>query len=319
MPLDTRIAGLLKIIESAGYPPMTESTPEQAREGMRALMSLVDPSTKAAVASAEDGEIANGIPVRVYRPEAGGPDTSDTVPTVVYLHGGGFVIGDIDTHDGICRLLCRDVNAVVVSVDYRLAPEHHFPAAVQDAYAALQYVAEHLDEYGGDAAKLAIGGDSAGGNLSAVCAQLAREDGLALAAQLLVYPAVDMFGDYPSREENAIGYFLTLDDMHWFAEHYLGMKEDDPKARELEFEPRLSPLHAKSLEGLPPAVVVTAEYDPLRDEGNRYAAELEKAGVHVVHRQFPSLIHGFYGLEWVSPAIAEATAWTNAAFKELLS
>ena len=313
MPLDTHIAGLLKMIEASGYPPMTEGTPEQARAGMRALMTLIDPNTKATVASAEDGEVANGIPVRVYRPEADGP-----VPTIVYVHGGGFVIGDLDTHDGVCRLLCRDVAAVVVSIDYRLAPEHHFPAAVEDAYAALQYVAEHIDEYGGDAAKLAIGGDSAGGNLSAVCAQLAREDGLALAAQLLVYPAVDMFGDYASREENATGYFLTLEEMYWFSENYLGMKEDDPRARELEFDPRLSPLHAKTLEGLPPAVVVTAEYDPLRDEGNRYAAELEKAGVRVVHRQFPSLIHGFYGLEWVSPAVADATAWTNAAFKELL-
>jgi acetyl esterase len=151
-----------------------------------------------------------------------------------------------------------------------------------------------------------------------VCAQLAQADGIDLKAQLLVYPAVDMLGEYASREENATGYFLTLEDMRWFAEHYIGISEDDPSAVELNLDPRLSPLHAKTLEGLPSAVVVTAEYDPLRDEGNCYAAELEKAGVPVTHRQFPGLIHGFYGLEWISPAVAEATAFTNAAFKELL-
>ena len=312
MPLDARIAGLLQLIEAGGYPPLAEGTPEQARAGIRALMTLVV-TNGVEVAAVEDGTVAGGIPVRVYRPAADTP-----VPTVVYLHGGGFVIGDLETHDGVCRLLCRDTNAVIVSVDYRLAPEHHFPVAVEDAYAALQYVAEHIDDYGGDAERLAIGGDSAGGNLSAVCAQRARDDGLALKAQLLVYPAVDMFGEYPSRDENATGYFLTLDDMRWFAEHYLGTTEEAARAGGLEFEPRLSPLHAKTLEGLPPAVVVTAEYDPLRDEGNRYAAELEEAGVPVRHKQFAGLIHGFYGLESVSPAVADAAAWTNAAFKELL-
>ena len=193
MSLDPAIAGLLKLIESAGYPPIHEGTPDDARTGIRMLMSLMALNPPQ-VASVEDATVASGIPVRVYRPETDGP-----VPTIVYLHGGGFVIGDLDTHDGVCRLLCRDANAVVVSVDYRLAPEHRFPAAVDDSYAALQYVAEHIDEYGGDAQRLAIGGDSAGGNLSAVCAQLARDDGLphglSLKAQLLVYPAVDMFGE----------------------------------------------------------------------------------------------------------------------------
>ena len=316
MPVDPAVANLLALIESSGYPQIVDGTPEQARAGIRALMTLMAPSS-IELASVADATVADTIPVRVYRPAVEGP-----VPTIVYIHGGGFVIGDLDTHDGVCRLLCRDTDAVVVSVDYRLAPEHRFPAAVEDAYAALRDIAEHIDQYGGDAGRLAIGGDSAGGNLSAVCAQLARDEGLpgglALKAQLLVYPAVDMLGDYPSREENASGYFLTLEDMHWFAEHYLGKTEEEARAHGLEFEPRLSPLHAKTLEGLPPAVVVTAEYDPLRDEGNRYAAELDKAGVPVRHQQFAGLIHGFYGLESVSPAIADATAWTNAAFKELL-
>jgi acetyl esterase len=172
---------------------------------------------------------------------------------------------------------------------------------------------------GRDAARIAVGGDSAGGNLAAVTAQLAHADGLRLAAQLLIYPAVDALGDYLSRTDNAEGYFLTLADMHWFAEQYTGLKEGDPGVAEIEEDPRLSPLRAKSLEGLPPAVIATAEFDPLRDEGDAYAAALEAAGVRVEHRQFPSLIHGFYGMELISPAAADAMQWCNARLKELLA
>ena len=159
---------------------------------------------------------------------------------------------------------------------------------------------------------------SAGGNLAAVCAQLAHADDLHLAAQLLVYPAVDLLGEYPSREENAEGYFLTLADMRWFGEHYVGMPEDDPRVAALATDPRLSPLLATSLAGLAPAVVATAEYDPLRDEGNAYAKALTDAGVQVEHQQFAGLIHGFYGLEHLSPAIEDATTWINATFKKLI-
>ena len=313
MPLDPNVAAFLQFVEAAGYPPVAEGSVEQARTGLHTLMvELRDPATLAVVASATDATVADGVPVRVYRPAAEGPG-----PTIVFLHGGGFVIGDLDTHDGICRLLCRDLGAVVVSVGYRLAPEHRFPAAVEDCYGALRWVADRISEYGGDAARLVVGGDSAGGNLAAVCAQLAHADGLELAAQLLVYPAVDMLGDYPSRTENADGYFLTLADMHWFAEHYTGLKETDPGAAELDADPRLSPIRG-SLAGLPPAIVATAEFDPLRDEGNAYAEALRKAGVRVEHRQFPGLIHGFYGLEQLSPAIAEATSWINARLAELI-
>ncbi len=313
MPVDPNIAGLLALIANSELPPVAEGTPEQARTGFRTLMvDFRDPSTLADVASVTDAA-AGTVPVRIYRPHADGP-----VPTIAYFHGGGFVIGDLDTHEGVCRLLCSSVGAVVVSADYRLAPEHRFPAAVEDAYATLTWAAEHLDDLGADPARLAVGGDSAGANLAAVCAQLAQLDGPPLAAQLLVYPPVDALGDYASRTENAEGYFLTLADMHWFGEQYVGFPETDPRAAELADDPRLSPLHAKSLEGLPPAVVVTAEYDPLRDEGDAYAAALEAAGVRVVHRQFPGLIHGFYGLEALSPAVAEATAWTNAQLKDLI-
>jgi acetyl esterase len=314
MPVDRDIAMLLSLIENAGYPPIAEGTVEQARIGMRTLMvDFRQPATLPVVGSITDATVAGSIPVRIYRPQASG-----SLPTIVYLHGGGFVIGDLDTHEGVCRLLCNDVGAVVISVDYRLAPEHRFPAAVEDAYAAVRWVAEHVADYGGDRGRLAVGGDSAGGNLAAVSAQLAHADGLSLAAQLLIYPNVDLLGDYASREENADGYFLTLADMRWFAEHYIGMSEDDPRVAELARDPRLSPLQADSLEGLAPAVVVTAEFDPLRDEGNAYAQALEKAGVRVEHREFAGLIHGFYGMELFSPAAAQAMSWANARVKGLL-
>lgn len=314
MPLDPDLATLLKVIENAGYPPLAEGTPEQARTGFRTLMvDFRNAAALAQVACVADETLANSIPARVYRPAAEAP-----VPTVVYLHGGGFVIGDLDTHDGVCRRLCRDTGAVVVSVDYPLAPEHHFPAAVEAAFAALTRVAERLDGYGADPTRLAIGGDSAGANLAAVCTQLARTEGPALKAQLLVYPNVDLLGEYRSRSENAEGYFLTLADMQWFAEQYLGTTESDPRLPELARDPRLSPLLAESLAGLPPAVVVTAEYDPLRDEGNAYAAALERAGVPVHHKEMPGLIHGFYGMEQFSPAVDRATSWVNARFRDIL-
>ncbi len=313
MPIERNVAALLSLIANAGYPSIAEGTVEQARRGMRALfVDLRQPSTLPQVASIADGS-AGGVPVRVYRPDAAGP-----VPTVVFFHGGGWVIGDLDTADPVCRLLCRDVGAVVVSVDYRLAPEHRFPAAVEDSWAALQHVATHIADYGGDGARLAVAGDSAGGNLAAVCAQQAAAADLPLAAQLLIYPTVELLGDYPSRTDPANGGLMDLADMRWAAEHYLGMTEDDPRAQELARDPRLSPLLATSLAGLAPAVVVTAEYDPLRDEGNAYARALEKAGVRVEHREFPGLVHGFYGLEMFSPVVVEAMTWTNARLKELL-
>ena len=314
MPLDQDIANLLALIAAAGRPPMSEGTVQEARDGLRTLLvTFRDESKLAQVHSVSDATVAGTIPVRIYRPDAHGP-----VPTVVFFHGGGFVIGDLDTHDGVCRLLCRDAGAVVVSVDYRLAPEHHFPAAVEDAYAALRYIADHIDDYGSDVARIAVAGDSAGGNLAAVCAQQAHADGVPLAAQLLIYPPTDAQGDFPSRTENAEGYFMSLADAYWFAEQYVGMSEDEARASGVLADPRFSPLLAESLEGLAPAIVVTAEFDVLRDEGNAYAAALEKAGVPVVHRELPGLIHGFYGMDGFSPAVAAASAWIGAQLKELL-
>jgi acetyl esterase len=313
VPIDRHVAALLSLIANAGYPAIADGTVEQARRGMRALfVDLRNPATLPQVGSTAD-DVAAGVPVRIYR-----PDKSGDVPTVVFLHGGGWVIGDLDTADPVCRLLCRDVEAVVVSVDYRRAPEARFPAAVDDAWTVLQWVAAHIDDLGGDATRLGVAGDSAGGNLAAVCAQQAGAAGLPLAAQMLIYPTVELLGDYPSRADPANGGLMTLADMRWAAEHYVGMTEDDPRVSELARDPRLSPLLAASLAGLAPAVVATAEFDPLRDEGNAYARALEKAGVRVEHREFAGLVHGFYGLEMFSATVVEAMTWTNARFKELL-
>jgi acetyl esterase len=315
VPVDPNIANLLNLVAAAGRPPISQSGAAEARAGFRTLMvDFRDPATLTPVRSVTDTTVGGSVPARIYR-----PDVDGLVPTIVFFHGGGFVIGDLDTHEGVCRLLCNDVGAVVVSVGYRLAPEHPFPAAVEDADGATRWVIEHLDEFGADRDRVAVAGDSAGANLATVVSRLLHADGIELAAQLLVYPGVDFLeDDYPSRTENAEGYFLTLDDMHWFAEQYTGLRASDPRDREVASDPRLSPLHAPSLEGLPPAIVVTAEFDPLRDEGEAYAAALEKAGVKVEQRRFAGLIHGFYGMELFSPAAAEATSWINSRLKDLL-
>ena len=304
MPVDDDIAALLAEIGDSQVPPGSDGAVAQARRDFRKrLFERRDDLHLAAVASVTDTELA-GVPVRVYRPLRSG-----AAPTVVFMHGGGWMIGDLDTHDASCRLLCRDVGAVVVSVGYRLAPEHPFPAGLDDTYAVLTHVQAHLGDFGRDD-RLGLAGDSAGGNLAAVGAQLAEADGLPVQAQLLVYPAVDLTGRYESARENATGYLLTADEMRWFTQAYL--RGASPR------DPRVAPLHGE-LAGLPPAVVVTAQYDPLRDQGNAYASALAGAGVRVVHREFEGLIHGFYGMETISSAAAEATDWTHARFAELLS
>jgi acetyl esterase len=307
MPVDPHIAPLLDLL--ASVPSMSEETPEQAREGFRQL-TLGSRRDVVEVASVSELVIpgpAGDLAARVYRPEAGGP-----VPTVVLFHGGGWVIGDLDTHDNMARSICRDCSAVVVSVDYRLAPENPFPAAVEDALAATEWVGERLADFGGSE-KLAVAGDSAGGNLSAVVAQQLRDTGgPAIAAQLLIYPAVDVTGEYASRLENAEGYFLDLATMAWFMNHYAA----DPSHHT---DPRVSPLRHHDLTGLPPAVVVTAEFDPLRDEGEAYAAELSAAGVPVEVRRFDGMIHGFFDMGGFSPAAQAAVDEACELFAKVLA
>jgi acetyl esterase len=303
--VDPQLAGFLQFIKDAGYPPVSEGTPDAARKGFVAMSAgAVQPDQVVQVGSVEDLTVpgaAEDRPARLYRPATDRPH-----PTAVYLHGGGFVIGDLETHDQTCRRLCLDVDAVVLAVDYRLAPEHPFPAGVEDAIAATRWAADQ--RLGGDA-RLAIAGDSAGGNFAAVVAQTVPE---LLTAQLLIYPAVDAFGDYPSRHENESGYGLEVADMLWFHENYTGGADIAPE------DPRFSPLRADSLAGQPPAVVAVAEFDPLRDEGVAYAERLAEAGVPVDLASYDGMIHGFVDMGAWSTAAANAATDLNGRFAKLL-
>jgi acetyl esterase len=303
MPLDPELAGIIAIVEAGT--PMSQQTPDEARAAFRTLaVEFRKPEHVVPVGSVEDTTIAGAegeLPARVYRPEGEGP-----FPTVALFHGGGFVIGDLDTHDNMSRAICRAVGAVVVSVDYRLAPEHPFPAGVDDCVTATRSIRARLDDLGGNG-RLAVAGDSAGGNLSAVVAQQIP----GLAAQFLIYPKTDGGGDYPSMVENGEGYFLDLPTIEWFSENYApGGDHTDP---------RISPLRAESLAGLPPAVVVTAEFDPLRDEGEAYAAALASAGVPVVSRRYDGMIHGFMDMGGFSPAAQNALDDAVGLFAKLLA
>lgn len=287
MPVDPQLQTVLSLV-AAGR-PMSDEEPPEARAGFRKLtIDFRRPEHLIAVGSVADSQVAGAegpLRARIYRPETPGPHA-----TVAFFHGGGWVIGDIDTHDAVARAICRDADTVVVSVDYRLAPEWPFPAAALDAVAATRDILGRLSEFGGTEV-LAVAGDSAGGNISAVATQQVP----GIAAQFLIYPATDVLGDYPSRIENGDGYFLDTPTMAWFISHYAGTTEDWS-------DPLLSPLHG-DLTGLPPAVVVTAEFDPLRDEGVAYARALSEAGVEVVEVTYPGMIHGFIDMgPWSSGA-----------------
>ena len=314
MPLDPQLKTVLDMLEQAGTKGMASGTPDEARAAFRFMtVDMRDPANLKPVGTVEDityDAVEGPRAARVYRPAGAG-----LVPTVLFLHGGGFVIGDIETHDDHGRRICHDVGAVVVSIDYRLAPEHPFPAGHDDCVAALRWVHAHIAELGGDAARVGVAGDSAGGNLSAAVAIAARDEALPLAAQLLIYPGTDFTEtEHPSRAQNAEGLFLTSEDMLWFRDQYLGTS-----AEALALDPRASVLAASDLTGLAPAVVGTGEFDPLRDEGNAYATALGRAGVPVSHHQYPGMIHGFFGLGHVSEAADRATGELCAELKALLS
>jgi len=284
MPLDPQAKAVLDQFASMGGPQLHEMSVAQARELILGMVALGgEPESIARVENRTVPGPAGQIPVRIYTPVGTAP-----FPVLVYFHGGGWVIGNLDTHDGICRSLANRVGCLVVSVDYRLAPEHTFPAAPEDCYAATRWLAEHAGSLGGDKGRIAVGGDSAGGNLAAVVALMARDrGGPKLAFQLLVYPATDTDFETRSYRENSEGYFLTRADMVWFWNHYAPRDED-------RRNPYAAPLRAASLRGLPPALVITAEFDPLCDDGNAYAARLREDGVPVRLSQQDGLIHGFF-------------------------
>jgi len=308
MPLDPQAQMLLDQLAALGGQPLSSVSVAEARRMMDMMAAMR--GTPAPVRDAVDRRIpgpAGEIPVRIYTPVAAAP-----LPVLVYFHGGGWVLGNIETHDGICRELANGAGCVVVSVDYRLAPEHKFPAAADDCYAATQWTAAHAAELGADARRLAVGGDSAGGNLSAVVAQMARDRGAPrLVFQLLVYPVTDATFDTPSYRDNAEGYLLTAGDMRWFWGHYLGTAADGAN-------PYASPARARRFTDLAPALVITAEFDPLRDEGERYARQLEEAGVPVRLSRYEGMIHGFFGMtqlmDKARAAVQEACGNLKLAF-----
>jgi acetyl esterase len=276
-----QIQSILELIEEADVLPLAQYPVEEARAVAAELRGEGDGPPLGDVSDRSIPGPAGELPTRIYRPVSDGPH-----PALVYFHGGGWVIGGIGSHDLLCRPLADEADVVVVSVDYRLAPEHPFPAAVEDAYAATEWVAEHADEIGGDG-RLAVAGDSAGGNLAAIVSLMGRDrDGPAIDHHGLIYPSTSPGEDWPSRAENAEGYFLTETDMDWFFGHYL---DSDVHAR----NPYAFPMGACDLSGLPPATVQTAGFDPLRDEGVAYAERLEDAGVTVSHHHYDDAIHGF--------------------------
>ncbi|MHB1444163.1 MAG: alpha/beta hydrolase [Acidimicrobiales bacterium] len=308
MPLDPEAQTFLDGLAQAGARSAAETSPEEMRAGYALLSALGLPVAEPA--STEDRLIpgpTGDIPVRIYRPQ-----TEGTHPVVVFFHGGGFVIGGLDTHDPLCQQLSSRVPAVVVSVDYRLAPEHPFPAAVEDCWAATQWVAANAAGLGADPGRLAVAGDSAGGNLAAVVAIRARDAGSPpVSFQLLIYPTTDATGSHPSIEENGQGYFLTAETMAWFQGHYLGADGD-------RNHPDASPLFVEDLSGLAPAFIVTAEYDPLRDEGEAYGRRLEEAGVATKVRRYDGMIHAFFQLDAVIPAAASAITDAVDALRQAL-
>jgi acetyl esterase/lipase len=313
-PLDPVIE---KIIPLLPLQHLEGLVPVSARDELRALAAARANIPPPPVASAEDSKVkgaAGFLNARVYRM---GPAKA---PTVVFFHGGGWVAGDIETHDRQARWLAIETRAVVVSVDYRRPPEVRFPGAFEDAFAALRDVVDRIAEFGGDASRIGVAGDSAGGNLAATTAIAARDAGIRLAAQLLAYPVTDVLGNYadaaenarfPSRSENAEGYFLSRAVMEWFSGHYL-----EDKAHGTDW--RVSPLRAKNLAGLPPAVVTTAWFDPLRDEGKAYADALAKAGVVVKYHAGEGLIHGYFGLVDASEAARAEAQRARADFRAML-
>lgn len=313
--LDPEAKALLDAVKAANRPEYADLGAEGARKLYKDTRGAVTPPPPEV--SEVDNIAAPGphgpIPLRYYRPA--GVDKKEQLPAVVFYHGGGWVIGDLDTHDVACRTLANEARCAVVSVDYRMGPEHKFPCAVDDAYAALLWVADEAKRLRIDPSRIAVGGDSAGGNLAAVVCIAVREKTRAGEAgvpkvvyQLLIYPATDMHMDTESHKRFGVGHLLTRSAMDWFQMQYLNNEADRD-------DWRASPLRAKSLAGLPPAYVVVAGHDPLRDEGEAYAMALKAAGVPVAFREFPGQIHGFVVMGKAIPQANQALAEMGVALK----
>ena len=289
--LPPEVRALLEAMDAQGAAPLESLDPVMARAGRLEPMKALggEPDVLGRVEDLSVPGPGGNVPIRVYASEQGG-----IRPALIYFHGGGFVFGNLDTHDAACRAIAKESGAVVISVDYRLAPEHKFPAAVEDSYAATIWVRQNAAKLGIDPECISLGGDSAGGNLATVVAIRCRDaGGPALASQVLIYPVTDVSSfDTDSHRDFAEGYFLTRAAMNWFTGHYV------PSA-DLTRHPEVSPLLAPDVSGLPPALVITAEFDPLRDEGEAYAQRLRQAGVPVTVSRYPGMIHGFVSMRGV--------------------
>jgi acetyl esterase len=311
--LHPQAQALMKLMEERGVPPTHTLSPTDARAFYRQRRTFTqpDPPEVGAVRDLEARGPAGPVPLRSYRPAGSSPDA--VLPVLVYYHGGGWVIGDLDTHDVLCRQLCNLSGCAVIAVDYRMGPENRFPAAVDDAVAATRWVRAQAASLKVDASRLAVGGDSAGGNLAAVVALAARESGdLPIAFQLLIYPATDQRRGWPSHTTNGQGYVLTKDTMDYFHDHYI-----PDKAQDLDW--RASPLLHPDLSRLPPAFVLTAGYDPLRDEGLQYAHALTVAGTRAALVNFERQIHGFITMGRVIDEANVAVQLCAAQLKQALA
>lgn len=310
MPVTPEVQSILDFIAAAQGTPSEELDPEEMRAAYAALGAVESRPEVAAVTDHLVPGPGGDVPVRVYVPT----DASGPRPVLVYFHGGGWVIGSVETHDGTARAIAAGSGVTVVSVDYRLAPEHPFPAAIDDSLAAVRWVVDNAADLGVDPTRLALGGDSAGGNLAAIAAQeLNTSGGHDVRFQLLIYPVTDGTLAHPSIDENAEGYFLTKATMTWFWQQYVG--DGDWTG------PRVSPVHAPHdvLAASPPALVITAEYDPLRDEGESYAARLADAGVEVTATRYDGMIHGFFGMRDLVPEGKVAVEQACEALRDALA
>lgn len=309
MPFDPQFQALYDQRSAQGVRPLYSMTLEEARAADLAAIQA-DAGEPEPVAEVIDATVPGPdgpLPIRVYRPASPGP-----LPVLVYFFGGGWTLGSIETSDAICRSLANAAGCLTIAVGYRLAPEHKFPAAVDDCFAGVRWIAEHAGRYGGDPSRIAVGGDSAGGNLAAAVTLEARDaGGPALAAQLLVYPNTDHLADTVSRRQNTDPLLFNDKSVHWYWDNYLATAEDG-------LHPLASPLRAADHGGLPPALVITAEYDPLRDEGEQYAERLRQSGVPVESVRYPGVTHGFFAmagsLDAGRRAVAHAAAHLRTVF-----
>jgi acetyl esterase len=314
MPFDPQLQTLYDRRAAEGVRPLYTMTLEEARAADLAAIRA-EAGTPEPVEQVHDLTIpgpGGPLPVRVYRPAGEGP-----LPVLVYFFGGGWTLGSLDTSDALCRNLTNSVGCLTVAVGYRLAPEHKFPAAPEDCFAGLRWAAEHVGRFGGDAGRLAVGGDSAGGNLAAAVTIMARDaGGPDILTQLLVYPNTDYLADTASRLENTDPLLFNDKSVHWYWDNYLASPEDGTHAL-------ASPLRASDHSGLPPALVITAEYDPLRDEGESYAQRLRESGVPAESARYPGMAHGFFTmsgtLDAARRAVEQAATHLRTTFADAAS